>query len=86
MKIYIIFKNNEETYEDYYEWILEVNENKERAKKRFLELIKTNKSKKDRKEINIEEYLKEQQDYRRLNNIGAYRLEEHELIKESEKK
>lgn len=86
MKIYIIFKNNEETYEDYYEWILEVNENKERAKKRFLELIKTNKSKKNRKEINIEEYLKEQQDYTRTNNVGAYRLEEHELIKESEEK
>ena len=73
MKIYIIFRNNEEEYEDYDEWIEEVYESKERAEKRFIELVKTNQYKRDRmiKKAKYDE------------NIGAYRLEEHELIKES---
>ena len=45
-------------------------------KKRFIELVKTNCYKKDRR-IRKAKYDE---------NIGAYRLEEHELIKESEGK
>ena len=33
MNIYIIFKNNEEEYEDYDDWIEEIYESKERAVK-----------------------------------------------------
>lgn len=76
MKIYVIFKNNEEEYEDYDDWIEEVYESKERAEKRFIELVKTNCYKKDRM-IRKAKYDE---------NIGAYRLEEHEVIKEREEK
>lgn len=76
MKIYVIFKNNEEGYEDYYDWIEEIYENKERAEKRFIEPVKTNHYKEDRT-IRKAKYN---------TNIGAYRLEEHELIKEREEK
>lgn len=73
-KIYIIFKNNEEEYEDYSDWIIEIYKNKERAENRFVELVKTNQYKKDRaiRKVKYNE------------NIGAYRIEEHEI--ESEKR
>lgn len=76
MKIYVILKSNEEEFEDYDDWIEEVYESKEIAEKRFIELIKTNQYKKDRmiKKAKYDE------------NIGAYRLEEHELIREREEK
>ena len=70
MKIYIIFKNNEEEYDDYNDWIEEIYESKERAEKRFIELVKTNYYTIDRM-IKKAKYDKD---------IGAYRLEEHELI------
>lgn len=69
-KVYVIIKNNEEEYEDYGEWIEEVYIDKEKAENRFIELVKTNYYKKDkliRKAIYDE-------------NIGAYRLEEHEIL------
>ena len=77
MKVYIIIKNNEEEYEDYFEWIEEVYKNKEKAETRFLELIKTNKYKKDRR-INIQKYYKDSEN--ELIDVGAYRLEIHEVI------
>lgn len=73
MEIYVIIKNDEEEYEDYTEWIEEIYSNKEKAEKRFLELIAKNKYKKDRK-INMSKY------YEECENIGAYRLEKHTLI------
>lgn len=76
MKIYIILKNNEEEYEDYDDWIEEIYENKESAENRFIELVKTNKYKEDR----IIRKARYNED------IGAYRLEEHKLIKEREEK
>lgn len=68
-KIYIIFKNNEEEYEDYSDWIIEIYKDKERAEKRFIELVKTNHYKKDRmiRKVKYDE------------NVGAYRIEEHEM-------
>lgn len=78
MKIYIIFENNEEEYEDYIDWILEIYKEKEKAEKRFIELIKTNKHVKDR-EVNLEEHYKDIEENCRA-NIGAYRLEQHEII------
>jgi hypothetical protein len=68
MKIYIIFKNNEEEYDDYCDWITEIHLDKEKAEKRFVELIKTNHYKKDRIIRNV----------KYNENIGAYRIEEHE--------
>jgi len=70
MKVYIIIANNEEEYEDYSEWIKEVYTNKDEAERRFIELVKTNNYKKDRM-IMKAKYNE---------NIGAYRLEEHEVI------
>jgi hypothetical protein len=78
MKIYIIFENNEEEYDDYIDWILEIYKEKEKAEKRFIELIKTNKHVKDR-EVNLEEHYKDTEENCRA-NIGAYRLEQHEII------
>ncbi len=78
MKVYIIFQNNEEELEDYCDWILGVYKDKEKAEKRFVELIKTNKYAKDRK-VNLEEHYKETEKYVQ-SNIGAYRLEQHEII------
>lgn len=73
-KIYIIFKNNEEEYDDYSDWIIEIYKDKERAENRFVKLVKTNQYKKDRA-IGKAKYNE---------NIGAYRIEEHEI--ESEKR
>ena len=70
MNAYIIIKNNEEEYEDYYEYILEIYINKEKAQRRFMELIKKNKEKEDRR-IRRARYNE---------NVGAYRLEEREII------
>ena len=78
MKVYIIFKNNEEEYEDYGDWIEEIYKDKEKAEKRFIELIKTNKYAKDR-EVNLEKHYKDTEKYCDA-NIGAYRLEQHEII------
>lgn len=71
-KIYIIFKNNEEEYDDYSDWIIEIYKDKERAEKRFVELVKTNQYKKDRtiRKVKYNE------------DIGAYRIEEHEIESE----
>ena len=71
-KIYIIFKNNEEEYDDYADWIIEIYKDKERAEKRFVELVKTNQYKKDR----VIRRAKYNED------IGAYRIEEHEIENE----
>lgn len=71
-KIYIIFKNNEEEYDDYSDWIIEIYKDKERAEKRFVELVKTNQYKKDRA-IRKAKYNED---------IGAYRIEEHEIESE----
>ena len=70
MKIYIIFKNNEGEYDDYQDWIIETYKDKEKAEKRFIELVKTNHYKEDRtiRDVKYNE------------NIGAYRIEEHEII------
>lgn len=73
-KIYIIFKNNEEEYDDYSDWIIEIYKDKEKAENRFVELVKTNQYKKDRA-IKSAKYNED---------IGAYRIEEHEI--ESEKR
>lgn len=70
MEAYIILKNNEEEYEDYSEWIFEVYIEKEKAEKRFIELIKTNKEETDRT-IRKARYNE---------NIGAYCLEKHKII------
>ena len=51
---------------------------KEKAEKRFIELIKTNKHVKDR-EVNLEEHYKDTEENCRA-NIGAYRLEQYEII------
>lgn len=69
MNVYIIFKNNEEEYEDYFDWIEEIYINKEKAEKRFIELIKTNYYIKDTR-IRKARYDE---------NIGAYRLEKHKI-------
>lgn len=71
-KIYIIFKNNEEEYDDYSDWIIEIYKDKEKAEKRFVELVKTNQYKKDRA-IKSAKYNED---------IGAYRIEEHEIESE----
>lgn len=72
-KIYIIFKNNEEEYDDYSDWITEIYKDKEKAEKRFVELVKTNQYKKDRtiRKVKYNE------------DIGAYRIEEHEIENET---
>lgn len=70
--VYIIFKNNEEEYEDYDEWIYKIYANQSKAEKRFIELIKTNKYKEDRK-IRKAKYNE---------NVGAYRLEKYQVILE----
>ena len=67
MKVYVIIENNEEEYEDYCEWIKEIYSNREKAEKRFIELLNINRKKK-LKRIRYNE------------NIGQYRLEKHELI------
>ena len=74
-KIYIIFKNNEEEYDDYSDWITEIYKDKERAEKRFVELVKTNQYKKDRtiRKVKYNE------------DIGAYRIEEHEIENETKR-
>ena len=72
-KIYIIFKNNEEEYDDYSDWIIEIYKDKEKAENRFVELVKTNQYKKDRA-IKSAKYNED---------IGAYRIEEHEIEKET---
>lgn len=71
-KIYIIFKNNEEEYDDYSDWIIEIYKDKGKAEKRFVELVKTNQYKKDRtiRKVKYNE------------DIGAYRIEEHEIESE----
>ena len=51
---------------------------KEKAEKRFIELIKTNKHVKDRK-VDLEKHYKDIEENCRA-NIGAYRLEQHEII------
>lgn len=80
MKVYIIFKNNEEEYEDYTDWIEEIYIDKEKAEKRFIELVKTNQYVKDR-EVNLEEHYKNTEKYCGASiNVGAYRLEQHEII------
>ena len=70
MKIYIIFENNVGEYDDYQDWIIETYKDKEKAEKRFIELVKTNHYKEDRtiRDVKYNE------------NIGAYRIEEHEII------
>lgn len=68
--IYIIFENNQEEYEDYFDWIKEIYFDKEKAKKRFFELIKTNRYTKDNKLKKV----------RYGRDIGAYRLEKHKII------
>ena len=70
MKVYIIIKNNEEEYDDYDEWIYEIYSNKEKTENRFIELVRNNKYKCDRN-IKKAKYS---------DNIGAYRLEEHNII------
>lgn len=72
-KIYIIFKNNEEEYDDYSDWIIEIYKDKEKAENRFVELVKTNQYKKDRA-IKSAKYNED---------IGAYRIEEHEIENET---
>ena len=74
-KIYIIFKNNEEEYDDYSDWIIEIYKDKERAEKRFVELVKTNQYKKDRA-IKSAKYNED---------LGAYRIEEHEIENETKR-
>ncbi len=74
-KIYIIFKNNEEEYDDYSDWIIEIYKDKEKAEKRFVELVKTNQYKKDRA-IRKAKYNED---------IGAYRIEEHEIENETKR-
>ena len=74
-KIYIIFKNNEEEYDDYSDWIIEIYKDKEKAENRFVELVKTNQYKKDRA-IKSAKYNED---------IGAYRIEEHEIENETNK-
>ena len=69
MKLYIIFKNNEEEYEDYNDWIFEIYKSKEKAEQRFIELVKPNHYEEDR-EISKTIYNE---------GIGAYRIEEHEM-------
>lgn len=69
MKLYIIFKNNEEEYDDYQDWIFEIYKSKEKAEQRFIELVKSNHYAKDRK-IRKTKYNED---------IGAYRIEEHEM-------
>ena len=69
MDVYVIFENNEEEYEDYFDWIEEIYINKEKAEERFIELIKTNKYKEDRR------IMKARYD----TDIGAYRLEKHKI-------
>lgn len=70
MNVYIIFKNNEEEYEDYVDWIEEIYINKEKAEKRFIELIKTNQYKENRRIRKARYNI----------NIGAYRIEENKII------
>ena len=78
MKVYVIIKNNEEEYEDYFEWIEEIYSNKEKAKIRFKELVVTNKYKRDRR-VDVNKHIKATREKRI--NVGAYRLEEHEVLK-----
>ena len=75
MNVYIIFENNEEEYEDYCDWIKEIYINKEKAEKRYIELIKTNYYIKDTR---IRKARYDQ-------NVGAYRLEKHMIIDEENK-
>ena len=77
MKVYVIIENNEEEYEDYFEWIEEIYNNKEKAKTRFKELVATNKYKKDRR-VDVNKHIKATNE--KHVNIGAYRLEEHEVL------
>ena len=70
MKVYIIIKNNEEEYDDYADWIEEIYLDKAKAENRFIELVKSNKYKHDRT-IRKARYDEA---------IGAYRLEEHDII------
>ena len=76
MKVYIIIENNLEDYDDYREWIKEVYSNKEKAEKRLVELVKNNHYKEDRID-NIEDIYKEQEED---GNVGAYRLEDYEIL------
>lgn len=76
MKVYIIIENNLEDYDDYNEWIREVYLNKENAERTIVELVKNNYYKKDRID-NIEDFYKKQEVD---GNVGAYRLEEHEVL------
>lgn len=76
MKVYIIIENNLEDYDDYREWIEEVYSDKEKVEKRLVELVKNNHCKKDRLD-NIEDFYKRQEVD---GNVGAYRLEEHEVL------
>lgn len=81
MKVYIIFENNEEEYDDYLEWIYAVYNEKRKAEETILKLTQTNRYKADRPK-NIGEYYEL---VRRClgwvyGNVGAYRLEEHEVI------
>ena len=39
-KIYIIFKNNEEEYDDYSDWIIEIYKDKEKAENRAKDVTK----------------------------------------------
>lgn len=81
MKVYIILKNNEEEYDDYSEWIYAVYNKKRKAEKSILELTQSNLCKKNRPK-DIEEYYKlAKENLGWINgNVGAYRLEEHEVI------
>lgn len=79
MRVYIIIENNEQEYEDYDEWVYEIYIDKEKAENRFIELVKTNAYIKDRT-ISLKKYYKDVEEWG-LVNIGAYRLEEHEVIK-----
>lgn len=70
IKSYIIIQNNEEEFEDYGEWIKEVYLDKNKAEKRFLELIRNNCS----KEVNKIKKAKYDE------NIEAFRLEEYMVV------
>lgn len=81
MKVYIIFKNNEEEYEDYSECIYAVYNEKRKAEETILELTQNNEYRADRpKDIGDYYELARRNLGWIYGNVGAYRLEEHDVI------
>lgn len=81
MKVYIIFRNNEEEYDDYLEWIYAVYNEKRKAEEVILKLTQSNKYKADRPKDIKDYYELAKRNFGWVyGNVGAYRLEEHEVI------